>query len=165
MIFDPNRPAGPSRFEVTRLALQEVGSPGHERIMEYHRNAIGRAVGDKELEWCGLFCLAMLHDAGIATDVLWHIGGGFCEEHRLRRVKMPEPGDVAYYDKPYQHHALVESVDTATGTFGSVDGNQAGDTVVLRKNIPLSKPTCFYSIETLLRRSLPTEPPPPPDAA
>ncbi len=164
-MFDPNRPAGPSRFEVVRLALQEVGSPGHERIMEYHRNAIGRAVGSRELEWCGLFCLAMLHDAGIAADVLWHIGGGFCEEQHLPRVKLPELGDVAYYDQPSRHHALVSSVDTETGTFGSVDGNQAADTVVLRKNIRLSKPTCFYSIEPLLRRALMTEPSPPPDAA
>jgi hypothetical protein len=162
-MFDPNRPAGPSRFEVVRLALQEIGNPGHMRIMEYHRNAIGRAVGDRELEWCGLFCLAMLHDAGIAEKVLWHIGGGFCEEQRLAKVKLPEPGDIAYYDKPYRHHALVHSVDTDAGTFSSIDGNQAADTVVLRTRIPLTKPTCFYSIAALLRQALDTEPAPPPE--
>lgn len=173
-MFDPNRPAAPSRFEVLRLALQEVGSPGHLRIMEYHRNAHGRAVGDKEQEWCGIFCLAMLHDAGIAAKVLWHDGGGFCEEQRLDKFgphirgtdkRLPEPGDIVYYDQPYHHHALVHSVDGGSDTFSSVDGNQAADTVVLRTHIPLTKPTCFYSIETLLRQALDTEPSPPPEPA
>jgi hypothetical protein len=149
-VIDPNRPPGPSRFEVVRLALQEVGKPGTERIREYHSNALGKPHVGPEVEWCGLFALAMLHDAGIAQNVHWRIGGGFCEEQRLRRVKLPEPGDVVYYDKPFQHHALVHSVDTEAGTFSSVDGNQAGDTVTLRTKIPLSKPTCFYSIESLL---------------
>ena len=149
-MIDPNRPQGPSRFEVVRLALQEIGKPGPERIREYHSSALGKPHAGKELEWCGLFCLAMLHDAGIATSVHWRIGGGFCEEQRLPRVKLPEPGDVVYYDRPFQHHALVHSVDTETGTFSSVDGNQAGDSVTLRTKIPLSKPTCFYSIQRLL---------------
>ncbi len=160
-MFDPNRPAAPSRFEVVRLALQEIGNPGHARIMEYHRNAYGKAVGDKEQEWCGLFCLAMLHDAGIATKVFWRNGGGFCEEQRLERLRLPEPGDVAYYAHPFHHHALVHSVDIDAGTFSSIDGNQAADTVVLRTHIPLTKPTCFYSIARLIRAALDTEPPPP----
>jgi hypothetical protein len=154
-VIDLNRPQGPSRFEVVRLALQEVGKPGPERIREYHSNALGKPHAGRELEWCGLFALAMLHDAGIATGVHWRIGGGFCEEQRLKRVKLPEPGDVVYYDKPFQHHALVHSVDTEAGTFSSVDGNQAGDTVTLRTKIPLSKPTCFYSIESLLPKGDP----------
>lgn len=161
-MFNPERPAGPSRFEVVRLALQEVGKPGPERIREYHSNALGKPHAGRELEWCGLFCLAMLHDAGIAKKVLWRIGGGFCEEQRLERVKLPEPGDIAYYAAPFHHHALVHSVDTDAGTFSSVDGNQAADTVVLRTKIPLTKPTCFYSIARLLRAALDTEPSPPP---
>lgn len=144
-MIDPNRPQGPSRFEVVRLALQEVGKPTPERIREYHSNATGKAWVGKFAEWCGLFCLAMIHDSGAAADALWRLGGGFCEEQRLPKVKVPEPGDVVYYDKPFQHHALVHSVDEETGTFSSVDGNQAGDSVTLRTKIPLTKPTCFYS--------------------
>jgi hypothetical protein len=161
-MFDPARPPAPTRETATRLAFQEIGSPGHERIMEYHDNAYGKETGEREQEWCGLFCLATLHDSGIATSVFWRNGGGFCEEQRLPRVKLPEPGDVVYYDKPFHHHALVHSVDEDAGTFASVDGNQAADTVVLRTKIPLSKPTCFYSIARLLRAALDTEPSPPP---
>lgn len=157
-MFDPNRPAAPSRFEVIRLALQEIGSPGPERILEYHSNAFGKPHAGRELQWCGLFCLSMLHDAGIAKDVFWKIGGGFCEEQKLTKVKLPEPGDVVYYHLPFQHHALVHSVDEAAGTYATVDGNQAADTVVLRTKIPLTKATCFYSIEKMLRAATEDEP-------
>jgi hypothetical protein len=139
-----------TRTRILEIAAAEIGSPGHLRIMEYHRDAIGRAVGDKELEWCGLFCLWAIHQADVAKHVLWRIGGGFCEEQHLTKVRLPAPGDVAYYNEPFQHHALVHSVDVDRGTFDSIDGNQAADTVTMRLRIPLKKPTCFYSIERLL---------------
>jgi len=118
--------------------------------MEYHRNAFGHAVTDKALQWCGLFCLAMLHDAGIATNVFWRQGGGFCEEQKLGKTNAPQPGDIAYYDKPYHHHAMVIAVDLEAGTYDTVDGNQLGDTVAIHRGIKLTKPTFFYSIGKLL---------------
>jgi hypothetical protein len=156
-MLNPSRPPPPTRDTVVRLALQEVGKPDAETIRGYHSGALGRAHVGKQLEWCGLFCLHMLHEAGLAKSVFWRLGGGFCEEQRLQRVKLPEPGDVIYYHTPFQHHALVHSVDLDAGTFSSIDGNQAGDTVVLRTGIPLTKPTCFYSIEKFLTAD--TDPP------
>lgn len=149
-MFDPNRPPPPTRETFCRIVQQEIGKPEPERIREYHSSAIDGAWVGKFAEWCGLFCVWGLHEAGIALDRKWALGRGFCEEQRLQRVKLPEPGDIVYYDRPFQHHAVVISVDTETGTFTSCDGNQANDTVTLRTKIPLSKPTCFYSIASLL---------------
>lgn len=169
------QPLGPTRGEFCRIVQQEIGSPGHLRIMEYHRSAFGPGVhfsdGDREKEWCGLFCLWGLHESGIALSVHWRNGGGFCEEQHLHKFgphvpgaakELPEPGDIVYYDLPYRHHAVVISVDPDAGTFVSCDGNQAADTVVLRTRIQLSKPTCFYSIGKLLPRD--TDPASPPEA-
>jgi hypothetical protein len=175
-MFNLNRPPPPTRDTFCRIVQQEIGSPGHLRIMEYHRSAFGPnghfADTDKEKEWCGLFCLWGLHESGIALTVFWRSGGGFCEEQRLDKLgpnvpwaktRLPEPGDIAYYDRPYRHHAVVTSVDPDAGTFTSCDGNQAANTVVLRTRIPLNKPTCFYSIDKLLQHD--TEPSPPPTDA
>lgn len=177
-MFDPARPPAPTRDTFCRIVQQEIGSPGHLRIMEYHRSAFGAAVpfgdADKEKEWCGLFCLWGLHESGIALGVHWRSGGGFCEEQHLDKLgphvpwaktQLPEPGDIVYYDQPYRHHAVVISVDADAGTFTSCDGNQAADTVVLRTRIPLTKPTCFYSIAKLLKAASDTDPSPPPDEA
>ena len=162
-MFNPDRPPPPTRHTATRIAAQEVGSPGHLRIMEYHRSAWPGYPGDKEKEWCGLFCLWALHEAGIATKVAWRNGGGFCEEQRLPRDKTPEPGDIAYYAAPFHHHAMVYAVDYDAGTFESIDGNQANDTVQHKTGIPLTKPTCFYSIEPLVKAAADTDPAPEPD--
>lgn len=135
------------RASIVAMAAEEIGHPGHPRIMEYHDSAIGRRVGSKELEWCGLFCLAMLHKAGFALDVHWTIGGGFCEEQHLPKTRDPQPGDVAYFAVPFQHHALVEMV--RGDDVHTIDGNQVGDAVTRRRR-DRSKATCYYSIQPLL---------------
>ncbi len=164
-MIDLNRPPPPTRETFCRIVTQEIGKPTQERLREYHSSALGRPWVGKFAEWCGLFALWGLHESGIALGVKWKLGGGFCEEQRLARVKLPEPGDIVYYDRPFQHHAVVVAVDTETGTFSSCDGNQAADSVTLRTKIPLSKPTCFYSISKLLESERDTEPPPPETAA
>lgn len=156
-MFDPARPPPPTRDTFCRIVQQEIGKPDAVRIRAYHSSAVGHDWVGKFAEWCGLFCLWGLHEAGLALSVFWRLGGGFCEEQHLHRVKLPEPGDIAYYNHPFQHHAVVISVDEEAGTFTSCDGNQANDTVVLRTHIPLTKPTCFYSIAKFLAAD--TEPP------
>lgn len=111
--------------------------------------------------WCGGFALWAIHQADVALDVAWKIGLGFCEVQRLPRTTQPKPGDVAYKDKPFQHHAVVASVSGDTVT--TIDGNQPH---CARRQKKLSAWTCFYSIEPLLMKAAaehPTEPAPPPD--
>ena len=98
--------------------------------------------------WCGGFALWALHEAQVGLDVSWRIGLGFCEVERLPRTTRPKPGDVAYKDKPFQHHAVVERVDGDTVT--TIDGNQPHCARRVKK---LSAWTCFYSVESLIKRS------------
>lgn len=137
-----------TRQKILEVAAAEIGSPGKARIQEYHRSAIGPSwSGRGELEWCGLFCLWALHQAGVAPDVLWRLTGGFCEEHHLPKTREPRPGDVAYFAKPYHHHALVETV--GNGIVTTIDGNQTGDTVS-RRTRALTAATHYYAISPLL---------------
>lgn len=62
------------------------------------------------------------------------------------RTEHPQPGDVAYIDKPFQHHCLVESVDGNTIT--TIDGNSMG--TVQRRVRPREKFTAFFSIGELV---------------
>ena len=112
--------------------------------------------GDTKKEWCGVFCLWALHEAGVAEDVKWISGLGFCEVQHLARTKAPLPGDVAYFPSPYQHHAVVVSLEGDTLT--TVDGNQPD----VKERVRVSpKDVVYYSIEKFLRPSSPVPKPQP----
>lgn len=100
--------------------------------------------------WCGGFALWVLRRAGVLDGVPWEPGRGFC--FRLPVTSRPEPGDVAYFHAPYQHHALVVSVG-AEGVV-TVDGNQPG---VRRRLRALEDATAYYSIADHVRA--PARPP------
>lgn len=102
--------------------------------------------GDTKKEWCGVFCLWALHQAGVAENVMWVTGLGFCEVQHLARTKTPLPGDVAYFPAPYQHHATVVSLDGDTLT--TIDGNQPD----VKERVRVKpKDVVYYSIEKFLR--------------
>jgi len=99
--------------------------------------------------WCGGFTLWVLHQAGLARDINWEIGKGYC--YRLPTTDSPQPGDIAYFDQPYQHHAIVEAV--VGNQVYTIDGNQPGNTVARRLR-PRDAVTAFYSIAPLISASL-----------
>jgi hypothetical protein len=94
--------------------------------------------------WCGAFALWAIHQAGLGLGIKWDVGSGFC--HHLKPTRMPQPGDVAYFDK-LQHHALVAEVDYQRGTMTTIDGNSDGGAVVEHQHVPLSKAAGFFSID------------------
>lgn len=100
--------------------------------------------------WCGAFALACLKDSELAPDIYWRDAVGFVEPHGFGRVKVPQPGDVAWF-KANQHYAVVERV--RGNMFDSIDGNQgktlAAPSIKLRSRL-LSTAAAFYSIEKLL---------------
>ncbi len=102
----------------------------------------------KGISWCGGFALWALKQAGLAADLVWHIGRGFAEVYRLPKVKVPEPGDIAYYDQPFQHHAVVDRVEG--DTVFTIDGNQSPGESVLPRERNLKAATAYYSIQPLL---------------
>lgn len=99
-----------------------------------------------KVDWCGIFCLAMLHEAGVALDVKWIPGLGFLEVQHLTRTKAPQPGDV-FYKAHNQHHGLVESFDPVTGRLTSIEGNTPS---VQRLVHDHPTEVTYYSIEKFL---------------
>jgi hypothetical protein len=58
----------------------------------------------------------------------------------------PKPGDLAYFDKPFQHHALVQSVD-ADGVH-LIQGNY-GTPGHVAESVTRKVPV-YYSIQALV---------------
>ena len=74
--------------------------------------------------WCGAFALAMLHRADVALNINWTFAPpryGFLYHLFGHETKQPGPGDIAYFDAPYQHHAVVVRSDG--DTLWTIDGN------------------------------------------
>jgi hypothetical protein len=133
---------GAARSRIIRIATGEVGAPDYEK---YWLDVLPGQSGGFPNDWCGAFALWALHQAGVGTDVEWEIGRGFA--YRLPMTNTPKPGDIAYFDQPYQHHSLV--MDLTGDTLTTVDGNQAHDTVKIVKRDPRNV-SAFFSIEPLL---------------
>jgi hypothetical protein len=140
-----------TRQAVVNAAVAELGPDTHAKRLRYWESALGHETTYESiasLAWCGGFALYCLHQAGLAKDVVWHVGSGFLLQppHPLPRIKVPEPGDIGYQDKPFQHHFVVTEVDGAL--VHSVDGNQPD---VRRKTRSLSPSLTFFSIAPLLK--------------
>ncbi len=141
----PNEFELDARHKVLFYASHEIGPQDPKKywldVLPEHEGFSG--------EWCGGFTLWALHQAGLAKDINWEVGKGFC--YRLPITMEPMPGDIAYFHKPFQHHAIVESVDGNSVT--TIDGNQPGNTVARRLR-PRESVTAFYSIEPLISGTL-----------
>lgn len=118
---------------------------------EYWQDTLGTWAADhsKGYHWCGVFCLWCLRRVELC-DWTWSIAKdkpGFL--FRLPRTTTPEPGDIAYFDAPYQHHALVQRVEgdrlyVIQGNYGT-PGHVAESDHSIRDRRP-----AFYSIERLV---------------
>lgn len=146
LLFDN---ASQRRARVVAIARTQLGATEPD---QYWADVLGY-VPAQSLAWCGAFALWVLRRA-LGVDWRWVAGRGFIyvdnaglplERPRLPITKTPKPGDVAYYDKPYQHHALVESV--AGDQVSLIAGNTPN---VSEYSEPLSKATAYYSIAPIV---------------
>lgn len=137
----PNEFQLDTRHKIVFIAANEIGPQDPNKYWADVLPGVSSFKG----EWCGGFTLWVLHQAGIAKDINWTIGKGYC--YQLPITNNPMPGDIAYIDKPYQHHAIVESVTAEM--VSTIDGNQPGNTVARRLR-PKSAITAFYSIDGLI---------------
>jgi len=136
-----------AREKVVAAALGELGVQNPDKYWSIVQpKLMGRPT---EIAWCGGFALWALKQASLAKDMIWNVGLGFAEVYHLPKTKDPKPGDIAYYDQPFQHHALVKR-NNGDGTMDTIDGNQTGETVKEKFNVPISKPTAIYSIQPLV---------------
>lgn len=139
------------RSVVVLAAIAEIG-PGD--IPKYWA-ACGIADEPYPKHWCGAFALWAIKQAGLAPGVKWVIAKGFASN--LPLTKSPQPGDIFYDDRPWQHHALVELATSDIVT--TIDGNQPE---VCRRTRPKSA-AVYYSIQpyidTYLKGITPAETP------
>lgn len=147
------------RARVVAIALNEVGERDPYKywreVLPVHFTEFQvRQIADSE-EWCGGFALWCLRQAGLARDIDWELGQGFC--FRLPRTTSPEPGDVAYFDRN-QHHAIVaerlfpSDVLLVNGNAGSrdLDGDGTIGETVNTGQRPLSDAAAYFSIQGLI---------------
>jgi hypothetical protein len=143
-----------------RIIANARAQIGAVTVSEYWRDVLGPDwTGPFPKHWCGAFCLAMLHSVGAATDILWEVGKGFL--FRLPRAKDPQPGDVVYFDKPFQHHALFVRYDG--DHIVTIDGNQGAPWPVCERRRAKNKATAIYSVANLLPYQPDTIPAPAPE--
>ena len=125
------------RSRIVKIAMGEVGKA---RTHVYSLDALGY---DLDKDWCGIFILWALHQAGAAKGIKWIVGKGI---PGLKTTLLPKPGDIAYFNK-YNHHALIKSVDG--DNVHLINGNGTNG-VVSESTTNKKAVTAFYSIESLL---------------
>lgn len=132
------------RKRVVDAARSQVGK---RELDTYFADAAPQYVGQHP-EWCGIFALWCLHQAGLAKDKTWKTGLGFLETHpALPKTHDPKPGDIAYYTK-FQHQAVV-LVNNGDGTTENANGNGTGGVVTIGRPA-ISDAFAFYSIQGLI---------------
>lgn len=136
------------RQKIVRIAKTQLGEQDPSK---YWKVVAPDLVGTTAA-WCGGFALWALKQAGLLANLDWTVGKGFLFKANngksLPTTHDPKPGDIVYFDAPFQHHAIVESIDG--DTLHTIDGNQSpGEQVKLRTRNK-KEATAFYSIEPLL---------------
>jgi peptidoglycan hydrolase-like protein with peptidoglycan-binding domain len=172
------------RQEVIGKARGQIGpqGKGSPQVYAYWRDVLPPSWSDalvrqyaKTKDWCGGFALWCLRAAGLAQSTRWLDGIGFLGPAKLPRTASPEPGDVAFFPQPFQHHAVVVSWERiadlvkapgkpdkahARWRLVTIDGNQPDVRERTREIVPSLRPgeVAFYSIEPMLRAEAPTVP-------
>lgn len=134
------------RQRVVEVAAREDGATDARR---YWREVLPASWhGPYPPHWCGAFALWALR-VGAGCQWQWEVGTGFL--YRLRRVGAVQPGDIAYRDLPYQHHAVVLAV-LDDGRVITQEGHSGARPGVCRQfTRPATWWTAYYSIDPLVK--------------
>lgn len=123
---------------------------GARYLLEYFHTAapgvwpdqIIETAGAKMPSWCGIFSVWAHKKAG--KDIgNWQMGRGVSAFGKLTPTTSPQPGDIGYIHKPYQHHCIVVKVEG--GSVHSIDGNSGMYSEVKENIRPLSEFTGFFT--------------------
>jgi hypothetical protein len=154
------------RSEFVRVVRGEIGPLRPARVAEYWDQILEKPwYGPHPPHWCGALCLWGLQQVGLALGVKWKIptktnpeSGFLLVQHDAGRLPVvispvtPEPGDIAYFNEPYRHHAIVVEVRRgekgAPTHYVTVDGNQPDCRETVRT---WRKGVVFYSIDPFIR--------------
>lgn len=137
------------RARVVEAARSEVGK---RELAKYFADAAPQYIGQSPPpEWCGIFALWCLHQAGLAKSKTWKTGLGFLETSPpLPKTSDPKPGDIAYYTK-FQHQAVVLK-NNGDGTTENANGNGSGGVVTIGRP-QIADAHAFYSIAKLIQEA------------
>jgi hypothetical protein len=142
--IQPVKITGDARARVVAIATAELGEQDPNK---YYKDIAPMYLGTKpnEKAWCGVFVLWCLGQAGL-VPWKWVDGKGFL--YRLSIVDLPEPGDIAYFDR-MQHHALVTKAEG--GKIYTIDGNsmKAPKEGVTENHHTISEGVRYFSIRHL----------------
>lgn len=136
------------RKDAVRAAIREWERYPQGRPELYAREVLAPSDLPFEGDWCGMFVLRSLQEAGLAQGVRWKLSRGFIDPLGLPVTRSPQPGDVVYVPAPFQHQALVVSYEPTTGMVTSIDGNQPG--IEPRVRFVKNGNIQFYSIQPLV---------------
>lgn len=131
------------RADAVNAALREWERYPNGRKELYYQET-GATGGD----WCGIYVLRSLQQAGLAKGVKWIQSRGFIDPLGLPLTSNPLPGDIVYVPSPFQHQAMVVSYDPTTGMVTSIDGNQPG--IEPKVRFVQNGNIRFYSIQPLV---------------
>jgi hypothetical protein len=137
------------RSKVLELATLELGNADPSK---FWKDAFGQ-VPKKKYAWCGIFALWCLRQAA-DCNWTWSIASdksGFL--FRLNRTSDPLPGDIAYFDQPYQHHAIVREIKG--DELFLIQGNYGfpGHVAESQCSVSAKKPV-FFSIQRIVDEAL-----------
>lgn len=93
------------------------------------KESTGVWIGSSKKHWCGIFCCAILRDAGV--NARWTLKGGKIVGDGVKLTwGRPgiQPGDVAMINKS-NHHFLILGVDEKAKRYTTLEGNTAGQMV------------------------------------
>jgi hypothetical protein len=125
---------------------------GYDRLLEYFHTAAPGVWQDSVVKylvsglpsWCGIFATYCLKTGGALDESAhWRMGQGISS--LLKTTQHPQPGDVAYLDQPYQHHAVVVGVSADGNTVDTIDGNSGGDSTITSNSHPKSHWSAFFT--------------------
>ena len=137
------------RAKVVAIAESYVGPQDPDRFWS---RVCPKLCGNPHgISWGGGFALSCLHEAGI-TDKPWTRGKGFLlTPPKLPRTNRPKPGDIAFFDEPVPHHAIVREV--TEDVLFTVEGNHGAgleEVVELRERPLGTSGAVFFSIGLLI---------------
>lgn len=131
------------RDAIARVARAEVGT---QDARKYWAVVLpGSPERDYPRSWCGAFAMWCINE-GAGLQLTWASSGRGFIFTPADITHDPQPGDVAYFAQPFQHHAVVEQISGLT--LFTIDGNQAGGKVAARTR--RTKDAVYYSIERFL---------------
>lgn len=143
---------------------------GHDRLLEYFRltspdpKKPGSTYwGDDQVRilwkpgqldpmphWCGIFALWVVKTTGLQVGT-WKMGHGINAVSGFKQVFTPRPGDIVVRAQPFQHHAIVEKVETVGGQtwIHTIDGNSGFDSTITSNRNPASHWSHIFSVSQL----------------